>query len=125
MIDWLTIITIGGGVLGGGGIGAITSYLLNKQKAKAETRNIKVTGELKISEAVMKYSETLRQDIEKLKKEFSNLKDKYNNLYEQHLDLKGEHAKLRNKHDECHIAINRIEEENTKLKNKVSLLGKK
>lgn len=66
MIDWEKIITVGGSLLGGGGLATLLAFLANRRKNNADGRAVEIKGELQIVDSAVALVQTMQSDIDRL-----------------------------------------------------------
>lgn len=103
-VDWGTIATVIGSLLGGGVIGVIVKTIAERSKVNAEATNTNIKSLLEIDQR-------MNERMAKLEERVANLEQENYKLKSEKLNLEKETHKLK-------LKISELEEENQKLEDK-------
>lgn len=90
------IITIVASLLGSSAVAIFITKLFEHSKSKAETQNINISGELKVSKAWEDYATRLQNDFNGLRDRIAELEIKVGKLNGENAKLWEENLRLRN-----------------------------
>lgn len=114
-IDWSQVLTIGGSLLGGGGLTALLAYFANRRKNNAVGRSVEIKGELQIVDSAVALVQTMRSDIDRLNTRLEQVETR-----NQRLDARIEG--LENENRSLEAKVRELTVTNLSLQTKVSSL---
>ena len=101
--------------------------LLQRRKTKADVNlanataeKMKAEAEKTVMESVMKCNEEINKRVERMEKRMEEITEQYQRLRKKYNKLKLEHEELKEAFDKSLITIERLQLENTNLKNQKS-----
>lgn len=103
-VDWGTIATIVGSLLGGGVVGVIVKTVAERSKVNAEATNTNIKSLLEIDQ--------------RMNERMAKLEERVANLEQENYKLKSEKVNLEKETHKLKLKISELEEENQKLEDK-------
>jgi CII-binding regulator of phage lambda lysogenization HflD len=116
-VDWGTIATIVGSLLGGGVVGVIVKTVAERGKVNAEATNTNIKSLLEIDQR-------MNERMAKLEERVANLEQENYKLKSEKLNLEKETHKLKLKIIELEEENKKLEEENKLLQDKINNIEK-
>lgn len=116
-IDWGTIATVIGSLLGGGVIGVVVKTIVERNKVNAEATNTNIKSLLEIDQR-------MNERMAKLEERVANLEQENYKLKAEKLNLEKETHKLKLKIQELEEKNKKLEEENKTLRQEIENIKK-
>lgn len=107
----MSIITIGGSIIGAGGATTIISAMINRRKTHAEASKIELSGSLDVGRMGLEYAGRFKGDLDDMRKELKELQDKYDSLLDRFSKLQQDYNELKSHYDTSCRELERLQKE--------------